>query len=244
MTFLAKSILAFRSALFFTSYVLITLFISVTGLLFTWFLPFHIRGRYFVLGNAAIIFMLRVVCGVKTEIRGELPKHHVYVAMAKHQSQWETFYLQWYLFPVATVVKRELLNIPFFGWALRMVNAIGIDRSNPRAAMRQITEQGLIRLRNNYSVLIFPEGTRTEPGVRGRYARSGASVAIAAGVPVLPIAHNGGLIWPAKSLLIRPGTVTLIIGEAIATAGRDSKELTLEVENWIEDQCALIHKAD
>ena len=160
--------------------------------------------------------------------------------MAKHQSQWETFYLQWFLFPVATVVKRELFSIPFFGWALRMMNAIGIDRSNPRAAIRQTMEQGLSRLRNNYNVLIFPEGTRTPVGVRGKYARSGAGMAIEAGVPVLPIAHNGGKLWPARGLRIKPGTVILVIGDAIPTAGRESKELSLEVENWIEAQCELI----
>ncbi|MBU0537676.1 MAG: 1-acyl-sn-glycerol-3-phosphate acyltransferase [Gammaproteobacteria bacterium] len=240
MVFIANSLLTIRSALFFTGYALITVFISVTGLLFTSFLPFHIRGRYFVLGNAAIIYWLRICCGVKTEIRGSLPKQLPYVAMAKHQSQWETFYLQWYLFPVATVVKRELFNIPFFGWALRMMNAIGIDRSNPRAAMRQTMEQGLARLNNKYNVLIFPEGTRTPIGTRGRYARSGSGMAIAAGVPVVAIAHNGGKLWPVKGLRIMPGTVTLVIGEPIATEGRESRELTLEIENWIEAQCELI----
>ncbi len=238
MTLFAKSLCAVRSALFFIGFGFVTIFISLSGIIFTWFLPFHIRGRYFVLGNAAIIFLLRVCCGVKTEVRGTLPKDRPFVAMAKHQSQWETFYLQWSLFPVATVVKRELLNIPFFRWALRFMNAIGIDRSNPRAAMKQLNDKGLARLRNNYSLLIFPEGTRTLPGVRGRYARSGASIAIAAGVAVVPIAHNGGVIWPAKSMLIRPGTVTLVIGDAIASTDRESRELTLEVENWIEDQCA------
>ncbi|MBW2941054.1 lysophospholipid acyltransferase family protein [Zhongshania aquimaris] len=240
MAFIVNSILTIRSVLFFTGYALITVFICTTGLLFTSFLPFHVRGRYFVLGNAAIILWLRICCGVKTEIRGKLPSTVPYVAMAKHQSQWETFYLQWFLFPVATVVKRELFSIPFFGWALRMMNAIGIDRSNPRAAIRQTMEQGLSRLRNKYNVLIFPEGTRTPVGVRGKYARSGAGMAIEAGVPVLPIAHNGGKLWPARGLRIKPGTVILVIGDAIPTAGRESKELSLEVENWIEAQCELI----
>ncbi|WP_295873344.1 1-acyl-sn-glycerol-3-phosphate acyltransferase [uncultured Zhongshania sp.] len=240
MAFIVNSILTIRSVLFFTGYALITVFICTTGLLFTSFLPFHVRGRYFVLGNAAIILWLRICCGVKTEVRGKLPSTVPYVAMAKHQSQWETFYLQWFLFPVATVVKRELFSIPFFGWALRMMNAIGIDRSNPRAAIRQTMEQGLSRLRNNYNVLIFPEGTRTPVGVRGKYARSGAGMAIEAGVPVLPIAHNGGKLWPARGLRIKPGTVILVIGDAIPTAGRESKELSLEVENWIEAQCELI----
>ncbi|CAA0104455.1 1-acyl-sn-glycerol-3-phosphate acyltransferase [Zhongshania aliphaticivorans] len=237
---IANFILTIRSSLFFIGYALITVVVSVSGLLFTSFLPFHIRGRYFVLGNALIIYWLRICCGVKTQVKGTLPKDTPYVAMAKHQSQWETFYLQWYLFPVATVVKRELFNIPFFGWALRMMNAIGIDRSNPRAAIRQTMEQGLSRLRNNYSLLIFPEGTRTPVGKRGKYARSGAGIAIEAGVAVLPIAHNGGKLWPAKGLKIKPGTITLVIGDPIPTSNRESRELMLEVENWIEAQCELL----
>jgi 1-acyl-sn-glycerol-3-phosphate acyltransferase len=240
MTFINNSFLTIRSGLFFTGYTLITIFISITGLLFTSFLPFHIRGKYFVLGNIAIIFWLRVCCGVKTEIHGTLPNKTPYVAMAKHQSQWETFYLQWFLFPVATVVKRELFKVPFFGWALMMLNAIGIDRSNPRAAIRQTMEQGLSRLKNNYSVLIFPEGTRTPVGVRGKYARSGANIAIKANVPVVAIAHNGGKLWPAKKLRILPGTVIIVIGEPIDTHGRESRELTQEVEDWIEAQCDRI----
>ncbi|MFT5888853.1 MAG: 1-acyl-sn-glycerol-3-phosphate acyltransferase [Zhongshania sp.] len=242
MALLAHWILVIRSALFFAGVGLITIFISISGMAFTWFLSFNLRGRYFVLGNKAIIFWLRICCGVKTEVRGSLPPDGLYVAMAKHQSQWETFYLQWYLFPVVTVVKLELFKLPFFGWALKFINAIGIDRSNPRAAMRQILEQGINRLENQSSVLIFPEGTRTMPGVRGRYARSGSEIAIAAGVPVIPIAHNAGGLWPPKSLLIKSGTITLVIGQPISTLGRNSRDVTKEVEDWIEQRCAdLIH---
>lgn len=230
-----------RSALFFIGYVVVTVFISLTGIVLTFYLPFHYRSRYFVLGNAFIVFWLRVCCGVKTNIVGTLPKQRPYVAMAKHQSQWETFYLQWYLSPVATVVKRELFKVPFFGWALRMMNAIGIDRSNPRDALRQTMEQGLLRLKSNYNVLVFPEGTRVQPGERGNYARSGANIAAAAGVPILPIAHNAGYCWPTKSMLIMPGTITLVIGEPIPTEGRNSKQLIEEVADWIEAQCAAIN---
>lgn len=229
-----------RSALFFTGYALITVFFSLTGIAFTFYLPFHKRSRYFIIGNFLIVGWLRLCCGVRTTVVGTLPKQTPYVALSKHQSQWETFYLQWFLSPVATVVKKELFSVPFFGWALRMMNAIGIDRSNPRAALKQTMEMGLSRLNQKYNLLIFPEGTRVAPGVRGNYARSGASIAVAAGVPVLPIAHNAGHCWPTKSLVIYPGTITLVIGQPIATEGRDSKAVMEEVASWIEARCAEI----
>lgn len=240
MTANNKIILAMRSGAFFLGLVIIILFLSVSGILFTWFLPFHIRGRYFVSGNAVIVWWLKICCGISTHIIGTLPSKHGYVALAKHQSQWETFFLQWYLFPVATVVKKELLSIPFFGWSLRMVNAIGIDRSNPRAAMRQTMERGLEQLQNNHNLLIFPEGTRVLPGQRGNYARGGAGIAIAAGAPIIAIAHNAGNCWPAKSWILKPGVVTLALSEPIDTADRNSKDVIKEVEAWIEGQCAAM----
>lgn len=233
-------ITALRSALFFTGYALLTVFFSLTGIALTWFLPFHVRGKYFVIGNSLIVKWLWVCCGVKTRVIGRLPPRSPYVAISKHQSQWETFYLQWYLFPVATVVKKELFSVPFFGWALRMMNAIAIDRSNPREALRQTLDKGLQRLSSGYSLLIFPEGTRIPHGQKGNYARSGAQIAIKGNAPVLPIAHNAGAVWPGKSFLIKPGTVTLVVGDLIESEGKNSKELMAEVEAWIEARCQEI----
>ncbi|WP_372860849.1 lysophospholipid acyltransferase family protein [Spongiibacter sp.] len=237
---LYRLLLILRSALFFSVLALIIAFTSVSGILFTGFLPFPIRGRYFVLGNRLILLSLRIICGVRTEVIGQVPdaKLGPYVALAKHQTQWETFYLQWALFPVTTVVKRELLSVPFFGWGLRAMNAIGIDRSNPRAAMRQTLEQGLRRLSEGCNLLIFPEGTRVRHGQRGKYARGGAGIAIKAGVPILPIAHNAGRLWPSKGLIIQPGTITVHIGELINTDGGDAKQLAEQAGEWIEARCA------
>jgi 1-acyl-sn-glycerol-3-phosphate acyltransferase len=228
-----------RSALFYTGQLLLTLFFSVTGALL-WWLPDQRRGRYITLGNRAVMHWLAISCGLRFQVIGAPPDNGPYVALAKHQSQWETFFLQWYLFPVSVVLKRELLNVPFFGWALRMMNAIAIDRGNPREAMRQTIEQGVQRLRQGYSVLIFPEGTRTPPGQPGRYARGGAGLAIKAGVPVVPIAHNAGEFWAPRGYLIRPGRVTVVIGEAIYPDPADSRLLTQRAGDWIEKQMRRI----
>jgi 1-acyl-sn-glycerol-3-phosphate acyltransferase len=162
--------------------------------------------------------------------------------MSKHQSQWETFYLQTLFNPLCTILKKELLLLPFFGWGLRVMEPIAIDRSSKRGALRTVQKTGLLRLQAGRSVLVFPEGTRTPPGEKQPYARSGAHLAMAAGVPILPVAHNAGLRWPPGKLLKYPGTVTVVIGEPIETVDlgnlQDEKLLTAKVEAWIESQSA------
>lgn len=110
---------------------------------------------------------------------------------------------------------------------------IGIDRSTPREALRQIIREGKSRLNQGFSVLIFPEGTRTLPGKTGSFARGGASLAIKAGVSVLPIAHNAGVYWPAKKLMRYPGTITVVIGPPIDTSGSKAAQITEAAEQWI-----------
>ncbi len=84
------------------------------------------------------------------------------------------------------------------------------------------------------NVLIFPEGTRTKPGQVVTYARSGADIACTTGRPIIPVAHNGAECWPHKHYLKYPGTITMVIGEPIYSEGKDRKELTAEVKEWIE----------
>lgn len=91
------------------------------------------------------------------------------IICAKHQSGWETLALQEIFPPQVYVAKRELFKIPFFGWGLKLVKTIGIDRSNSREANRQLIEQGLARKNEGYWITIFPEGTRLPPGEKGRY---------------------------------------------------------------------------
>jgi 1-acyl-sn-glycerol-3-phosphate acyltransferase len=228
-------ILKLRASLFYTGYTLLTIWFSITGVLLFSFAPFRLRGRYMTGWNICCVNWLRWTCGVKFKIIGKekLPQAP-YVAMAKHQSQWETFFLQGYLFPICFVLKQELLKVPVFGWGLKLMDPIAIDRSNPRQAMRQTQEQGLQRLDDGHSVLIFPEGTRIRAGETSKFARGGSTLAIEAKVPVVPIAHNAGLYWPADEFIKHPGTITVVIGDAIDSAGKDNRELTEEVKSWID----------
>lgn len=190
-----------------------------------------------------MIWSARWICGLRFEIIGaeNLPASP-YVALSKHQSQWETYFLQYYLAPVAIVLKRELLNVPFFGWGLRLTNPIAIDRSNPKQALKQTLEQGKAHLEDNISILIFPEGTRTQADTSAKYARGGANIAVASGVPVVPIALNAGEFWPADTLLKYPGKITLSIGKPIESTAKTSREITEEARVWIEDQVRTMKK--
>jgi len=230
-----------RSALFNLYYSLITITIgsvSALGSLFVGHKPMRplVRGWTYL-----VVYGLRAICGVRFEEEGELPSNgQNYVVMAKHQSSWETFYLQMRCEPISTILKKELLRIPFFGWGLRLMAPVAIDRSNPVKALKQVKEQGIDRLKQGRNLLVFPEGTRAAPGVNLKHARSGADIAIAAGVPVVPVAHNAGLCWINKRFTKKPGTITVVIGEAIATEGKTSRQLSDEIQRWIETQQARI----
>lgn len=235
------TILWLRSALFYLIYSLMTAWFSVSALIFVSWLPFRYRAGYLVIWNRATLRWLTLCCGVRYQVRGleTLPSGPC-VILSKHQSQWETFYLQVTLLPVVTVLKRELLNVPFFGWGLRMVAPIAIDRNNPKKALRDIQEQGVQRLQSGKRVIIFPEGTRTAPGATGTYARSGAELACRANVPIVPVAHNAGYCWPSRSFIKYPGTVQVVFGAPIDPAGRSSRELTAEVKAWIEREVIVL----
>lgn len=162
------------------------------------------------------------------------------VIMAKHQSAWETLFLNARFPDQCWIVKKELMWLPFVGWGLAAIRAIAIDRRSGQTAREQIVSQGVERLREGLWVTIFPEGTRVPPGRRGRYGIGGALLATRAAAPILPIAHNAGELWGRYAFRKRAGTVRVVIGPVIATAGRDAVSVNAEVENWIEGQMGSI----
>lgn len=235
---------ALRTLLFFVGYAAAIVVFSLLGLTVGLLLPHRPRQWLLTTGNALIIAWFSLVCGVKVVVSG---REHIpstpFVALSSHQSAWETFYLQRLFCPVSTILKRELLRIPFFGWGLALTKPIAIDRSNPRDAMRQVMEQGVERLESGNNVLIYPEGTRMPFGQPGKYARSGAGLAIKADVPVIPIAHDAGRCWPNDDWVKFPGTIHVAIGEPLVTEGRDSRQVTEAAQQWIEGRMAEWHGA-
>lgn len=195
------------------------------------------RNRFLSGYARTIVWMLKAFVGLDYQVHGaeNLPTESV-VILSKHQSVWETFALQVVFPPQTWVLKRELLMVPVFGWALVAAGSIAIDRKAGSRSLRAVVEQGTDRLNRGLSVVVFPEGTRTLPGQRGKYNAGGAMLAARAGCKVVPVAHNAGVFWPGGRFLIEPGTVEIVIGPAIDGAGARAGELNKQAEDWIEDQ--------
>jgi 1-acyl-sn-glycerol-3-phosphate acyltransferase len=227
-----------RSLLFFLLFVLNTIVYGLLLSILGWVLPDRISNAVANSWASVTLWLLRLTCGLDYRVSGaeNLPDAAV-IIMSKHQSTWETIALRHIIGgKQAWILKRELKRIPIFGWALASMSAIAIDRRAGRKAILQIIRQGTERLGDGYRVIIFPEGTRTIPGERGRYAIGGALLAEKSGYPVVPIAHNAGNFWRRRDINKYPGVIDVVIGKPIAADQRDAKEIIREVEEWIEQR--------
>jgi 1-acyl-sn-glycerol-3-phosphate acyltransferase len=183
------------------------------------------------------LFWLKLTCNLGFEVRGrENIPNHPSIILCKHQSAWETIALQVIFPPQIWVLKRELMYIPILGWAWWAMNAIPIDRSAGREALKKLVMHGKDRLAKGLWVVIFPEGTRIAPGTRSKYHIGGAWLAAQTQTTVVPVAHNAGLFWRKNAFLKYPGTIVLSIGKPIETAGLKADALNQQVEDWIESE--------
>jgi 1-acyl-sn-glycerol-3-phosphate acyltransferase len=229
-----------RSVLFLVGGVLITsvfgIFVPLGGLI-----TFRLGAWFASTYTTVMLEWVELALGITCEVSGweNVPKFPV-VVMAKHQSAWETLFMESRLPPQCWIVKRELLWLPFIGWSLIAIRCIAIDRKSGTSAREQIVEQGARRLKEGMWVSIFPEGTRTPPGKVGRYGIGGAMLATRTGTPILPIAHNAGECWPRYSFRKTPGVVKVVIGPLIRAEGRDVISVNNEVQQWIEGQMRII----
>src|SRR3954452_24553403 len=181
------------------------------------------------------------ILGIQVRVSGydnlPLGERSPAILLVKHQSTLETFLIPTLMpHPLAYVFKRELIYIPFFGWAMGRMDMIHIDRRLRAQAFNKVVEQGKRLLAQGIWVIMFPEGTRIPRGERGTYKSGGARLAVATGAPVIPIAVNSAKCWPRKAFIKRPGVVDVSIGPAIPSVGREPDELMREVEAWIEGE--------
>ncbi len=206
--------------------------------------PFYSSTRLYWLCTGWLrlsIHAARVICGVKWRVQGmdNVPtaadSRSAVLLASKHQSTWETFaYPMLMPHPLAYVFKRELLYVPFFGWAIGRLDFIHIDRSKRSEAWRKVAQQGKRIVGLGNWVIMFPEGTRIARGQRGSYKSGASRLAITVGTPIVPIAVTSARCWPRKSFLLRPGTIDVSIGRPISSTGRRPDELMAEIEAWIE----------
>jgi 1-acyl-sn-glycerol-3-phosphate acyltransferase len=183
----------------------------------------------------------RLLLGIRIRVTGmeNLPQDKLggAILLAKHQSTLETFLIPTLMpHPLAYVFKKELIYLPFFGWAISRLDMVHIDRSQHAQAFSKVVNQGRELLKQGIWVIMFPEGTRIPRGQRGKYKTGGTRLAIETGVPVIPIAVTSAKVWPRKAFIKTPGVVDVSIGPPIPSAGRRADELMQEVETWIESE--------
>jgi len=229
-------LITIRSMIYFVAMILsigaFGLAIVTIGML----MPLSARDRISAAWGSTNLWLMRVICGLKYRIQGaeNLPEHAA-IVMCKHQSTWETISLKSILRPQQSwILKQELMRLPIFGWALAAIPNIPIDRSAGRKAVKQIVERGTELLKQDRTIIVFPEGTRTAPGERRKYGIGGSLLAEKSGYPVVPMAHNAGVFWRRRGLKKYPGTIDVVVGEAFDPKGMKASEITRKVEAWIE----------
>ena len=233
---------ALRSLLFALYQMILTAIYATLVLLLFWLPPLP-RFRFITGWCLLNLVGARLICGIRHRVIGAEnipPRADPHLVMSKHSSTWETLSLNFLFPPLAFVAKKELLSIPFFGWAFTLASPITIDRKAGHDAMTQLVTQGRERLRQGFWIVVYPEGTRIRAGTRAHYKSGGARLAIALGIPIVPVAHNAGYLWPKGVLGKQAGTVTVSIGPPIRPEGDDMQRLIGEVESWIENEVARL----
>lgn len=221
-----------RSLIYFIGFVIVIIVITIISLPFAFS---KIKLRYRIITQCACfsVWWLKVICNLKMQVIGKenIPQKPC-VVMSNHNSTWETFGLQLVLPMQTWVLKRELLFIPFFGWALALLKPIIIDRGNKIKAIRKVAKQGSKRIKDGIFVIIFPEGTRQRYNQLGKYKNGGVAIAKQANVDILPIYHNAGKYWEKGSFIKHPGTIVVVIGKPIVIDNRKPNDVSDEIKQW------------
>lgn len=207
------------------------------------FLPYGPRYYFAMRWSAMCVWAARAILGIRYQVNGleHLPDGPA-ILLSKHESAWETmFYPSFFKRPLCFVFKRELLWIPFFGWGIALLRMIAINRSQGASAFQEILTKGndVLHQQNRWMVF-FPEGTRVLPGRHVRFKTGGTRLAVAANVPVIPIAMNSGDVWPRKSFIKKPGLITVSIGPPLLPENEDATTLMAKVEDWIQKEMQRI----
>lgn len=231
-----KLILFLRSLSFMLVSIISLLIVTLTMLVsYLWISErvfYRIANQW---GNISL-WWLEKVCKINYQVRGleNLPTGTA-IILSNHQSTWETLAFQLFLPPHSWVLKKELMFVPFFGWALFLLKPIAIKRENVRQALKKLIMLGKQKLDAGWWLVIFPEGTRVKVNETKEFAIGGALLAAKTGYPVVPIALNSGKFWPRQKFFKYPGTIQVVIGPAIETKGKSANEINQMAETWITE---------
>ena len=234
--------MALLGSFFFNAIFYLTLIpVSISIIILYFFLSTKKLQAFGALWIRFVLKTLRLFCGVTWVVEGKenIPKSPC-VIVSNHQGQWESLYLQTLFIPSTSIIKKELLYIPFFGWALRCMQPITLNRANKFSSFKKVINKGVLKLKNGFSVILFPEGTRISPnkGIQP-FANSCCVLASKSGKPILPICHNSGKYWKNKKFIKTPGQVIVRIGPPIT--GENAKKMTDTAYLWIKNSYKEIY---
>ena len=229
-----------RSLLYFIGSIISVILISFCGI-FLIFSNYEVRYRILSKWAVFCIWWLKVTLNISFKVIGT---EHIdkppFVIASNHQSTWETLGFQTILPPHTWVLKKELLWIPIFGWAISLLKPIIIDRGDKLKAIKKVITQGKDRLNKGISVVIFPEGTRQPVTKLGDYQNGAVAIAKGSGFDILPIYHDAGKLWPKGSFIKKPGVITVSIGKPMSSSNGSTTEITDNIRNWALEQSRKI----
>jgi 1-acyl-sn-glycerol-3-phosphate acyltransferase len=228
-------------SLFFTAYMMVSALLFGAFMSLCFWTPYAAQFAIARTWARHVFWVLDKVCGLSFSVEGRerIPAGN-HIVMANHTSAWETI-AQFLIFPPQVwVLKRELLWIPCIGWGMKLLRPISINRNEGHRAVNQVLEQGKARLADGLWVIIFPEGTRVVAGATRRFGVSGALLATETGKCIVPLSHNAADFWVRRGIMKKAGTIRVVIGEAIAGAGKNPRDLNDEVRRSIEAGLAHI----
>lgn len=239
-----KILLIIRSAIFFASVPLFTVFFTLFSLPFVRHLPYKRRFLYMITWSKVVLYLARIICRIEVNLEGQehIPNKKAFVMMANHQSEWETFFLVNLIAPVKIVCKSSLLRLPLgVGYGIRLMQPLAVERNKPKTAVRKIfTEGKKTLLEDNLPLLIFPQGTRAKASTNSTFAKLGAKLAIETETPIIFVSHDAGKCWPEKGFLKYPGKINVSIKPAVYTSKNTSNAEAImdEGQMWINERLA------
>ena len=234
----------FRSLIFYIGYIGSTILWGSFATLVGIFLPLRVRYNFVIPPwTGFVIWWLKVTCGIHVQIEGlqYLSRKDPAILFFKHQSSWDALYSTLLVGPQVTIIKRELLWIPFFGWAFWVTKPIAIDRNQKLSSMRKMIRASDERMQAGNWITIFPEGTRGELGQVNRFRSGGAIIAVTTKTDVIVVAHNCGYYWPRGKFGKQPGTIKVRISPPFSAQDKTYKELNEETEEWMRKNISEIN---
>jgi 1-acyl-sn-glycerol-3-phosphate acyltransferase len=204
-----------RSALFNIVFFTVTLVLTLWASMVRIVAPERVLGVA-MLWARVLIVLVRVICGIRLDISGleHIPPGPALIA-SRHQSAFDTFVWLTLLPRCCYVFKDELLRIPLFGPLISVAGMIAVDRNAGASAIRALLRQADRAVREQCQIIIFPEGTRSEPGRPGVLQPGIAALASHTGLPVIPVSTDSGRFWGRRAFRKRSGTIRIVIGPPI-----------------------------